>query len=141
VAWIRDDLPMTTAIRASLAALAVAAGAWFVLGWFQARDTQRATTLLAASSLSPAQARQTESLLDSAGTLNPDLTVDILRGKLAADRNENAQAVRILQSVTSREPLNLTGWVQLAFIAERAGDKTIAAAAFAEGRALLPPVN
>jgi Flp pilus assembly protein TadD len=132
---------MATVIRGSLAILAVAVGAWFVLGWFQARDTQRASTLLAGSSLSPAQVQQTESLLDSAGRLNPDLTVDILRGKLAADRNENAQAVRILRSVTSREPLNLTAWVQLAFIAERAGDKTIAGAAFAQARELLPPVK
>jgi Flp pilus assembly protein TadD len=132
---------MATVIRGLLVVLAVAAGAWFVLGWFQARDTQRAANLLAGGSLSAAQVQQTESLLDSAGTLNPDLTVDILRGKLAADRNEDALAVRTLQSVTSREPLNLTAWVQLAFIAERAGDKTIAATAFVRARELLPPLK
>jgi predicted Zn-dependent protease len=111
--------------RAVLVVVALVVCAWFVLGIVQAQDTQRATALIAGGNrLSPAQARHARALLDSAGTLNPDLTIDLLRGQLAADQHQLAAAERIAQSVARREPLSLAAWSQLAYAAARRGDRT-----------------
>jgi predicted Zn-dependent protease len=112
-----------TVLRASLGLLAIAICAWFVLGVRQARDTARATALVNSSTqLSSADGARARSLLNSAGTLNPDLTVDMLRGQLALDENDNRRAAQILASVTRREPMNLDAWVLLAQ-ATQTGDR------------------
>jgi hypothetical protein len=101
-----------------LAGLALLVSAWFALAWVQARDTARADALLSGSGqLSPAALTRARSLLDSAGTLNPDRTVDLLRARLAADQHHYAAAVRILESITRSEPQNVLAWEQLAVIA------------------------
>jgi predicted Zn-dependent protease len=106
---------MLTLARASLLAFAVIVCAWFVLSARQASETARASALVNTSAqLSSAQAARARSLLGSAGTLNPDLTVDVLRGQLAYDESHNRQATQILESVTRREPMNLDAWVLLA---------------------------
>jgi predicted Zn-dependent protease len=115
---------MAIVVRVGLAVVAVAAVAWFALGVRQAHDTDRATAMVTASApLSPRDARRAQSLLDAAAVLNPDLTIDILRGELAVDQHHDVQAERILESVTKREPLNLQAWAQLAFAAAEAGDR------------------
>jgi predicted Zn-dependent protease len=108
--------------RAGLLAVALVGCAWFALGAHQAVDTNRAATLIGGASLRPSQARQAGSLLNSAGTLNPDLTPDILRGQLALQRHRYAIGLRELETVARREPLNLQAWSALAFGAARAGD-------------------
>jgi predicted Zn-dependent protease len=111
---IKDDWAMAM-VRGSLLVLALAACAWFALGVVQARDTDQATAILSSQTqLSSARATHVRSLLASAGTLNPDLTVDELRGQLAALQHQPARAVAILVSVTRREPDNLDAWVALA---------------------------
>jgi predicted Zn-dependent protease len=112
-----------TVLRASLVLLAIATCAWFVLGARQARDIARATALVNSSTqLSSADDARARSLLNSAGTLNTDLTVDTLRGQLALDENNNRRAEQILDSVTRREPMNLDAWVLLAQ-ATQTGDR------------------
>jgi predicted Zn-dependent protease len=120
---------MFTLIRASLLALALIACAWFVLGARQARDTARASALVNGSSqLSAADEAHVRSLLRSAGTLNPDLTVDTLRGQLALDENRDRQAAQIFASVTRREPMNLDAWVLLAQATQQNDRQTFARA-------------
>lgn len=110
--------------RAALVVGVLVLCAWFVLGVRQAEDTQRAAALIAGGNrLSAEQARLARSLLDSAGTLNPDLTIDLLRGQLAADQQQTAAAERIAASATRREPLNLAAWSQLVYAAARRGDR------------------
>jgi len=134
------DMPATA--RIGLAALALVVSAWFGLGWNQAHQTQRASELIGgAGRLSPSQARQARATLDSAGTLNPDLAVDVLRGELAIDQRDYAKAVRILGSVTAREPLNLTAWAQLGFAAAKAGNRTVLAVAGRHIAILIPRVK
>jgi cytochrome c-type biogenesis protein CcmH/NrfG len=101
--------------RGSLLALALAACAWFALGIEQARDTDQATAILSSPSpLSPATASHVRSLLATAGTLDPDLTIDLLRGRLALLQHDSSGAVAIFERATRREPQNLDAWVALA---------------------------
>jgi hypothetical protein len=101
--------------RGSLLVLALVACAWFALGIVQARDKDRATALLSSQTqLSSATASHVGSLLHSAGTLNPDSTVDILRARLASLQHDRARAQMLLRSVVAREPQNLDAWVALA---------------------------
>lgn len=109
---------MTSLVRVALAVGALAVSAWFGLGWVQARDTGRASALVAPGNhLSPSRAAQVRAWLHSAGTLNPDHQVDLLRARLDFDQGEFPAAVRILESVTRSEPLNVFAWVQLGFTA------------------------
>ena len=117
---------MSTPARAALAALAVVVCAWFALGFVQARDTGRATSLITSTAtVGAGDAARARSLLSSAGTLNPDQTVDILRGVLQVRTQQFAAAQRTLLAVTRREPMNLDAWVQLAFAAARNGDRAL----------------
>ncbi len=132
----------TTISRAGLLVLALVAIAWFALAVRQAQDTNGATALLSAPApLSAQQAQRARSLLSSAGTLNPDLTVDLLRGQLALDQHHSAAAERILESVTRREPLNFLAWTQLAFAAARRGDRRTLVVAARHLSALFPKVK
>ena len=95
--------------------LAVAACAWFVLGARQAHGIATATGIVSQPHPpTAAQARTATSSLNSAGTLNPDLEVDVLRGRLALARGELPGARRILEGVVRREPQNLEAWIWLA---------------------------
>lgn len=61
----------------------------------------------------PLSARQVDraaAALSSAGTLNPDLEVDVLRGELAIAQGHFAQARRILFGVIRQEPKLLAAW-------------------------------
>jgi hypothetical protein len=101
--------------RGSLLVLALAACAWFALGTVQARDTDRAAAVLSSQTqLSSAAASHVSSLLRSAGTLNPDSTVDILNARLASLQHNRTRAQMLLRSVVAREPQNLDAWVALA---------------------------
>jgi predicted Zn-dependent protease len=106
---------VATAARASVVVFAVAACGWFALAARASDDLDRASAIVSAKArLTPAQAARARSLLDSAGTLNPDTAVDLLRAKVALGRNDEPGAVRTILSVTRREPLNLQAWVALA---------------------------
>ena len=109
--WIR--------IPAFLLALLVAA--WFGLGAVQARDTDRATAVLTSQArITAAQAREIDGWLNSAGVLNPDRTVTLLRGRAAMARGDRGRARSLFESVVRAEPQNLEAWVALAQAASSA---------------------
>ncbi len=111
-------IEQVTVVRISALVVAVAACAWFALGIMQSIDTTRATAIVSSSApMTPQRAARARSLLDSARTLNPDLTVTMLRGELASELNQPARAVALLESVTASEPLNADAWVTLARVA------------------------
>lgn len=118
-------------VVAVVAALVVAA--WFGLGVRQAAGTDAARADV--GRLEPptaSQARSTRDALDRAGTLNPDLGVDVLRARFALQEGRREDARRILDGVVRREPDGLDGWAALAFVFDDAHAK-------AELRRLSPP--
>lgn len=138
---IHDDVWVSGVVRIGLVGLALVVGAWFALGWVQARDAGRADALLSAtSSPSAGRAAEIRSLLSSAGTLNPDRTVDLSRARLALDHHDYATAIRILEGVTRAEPQNALAWVQLGFTAGAAGQISRAQHAARQVGRLVPPV-
>ncbi len=94
--------------------LALATCAWFGLAAVQATDTNRATAVLSGGPVTPRLAAQARSWLATAGTLNPDQTVNILRGELAYAEGHQARSMQILNSVARAEPQNLQAWLALA---------------------------
>lgn len=109
-----DDLTMILA-RASSLIVAVIVCAWFALGIRQAHDTNAALSIVSQSTpVSATQLVHADALLRSAGKLNPDATVDLLRGKVALLRNDSRRAALIFEHVTRSEPSNLEAWLLLA---------------------------
>ncbi|MBV8956132.1 MAG: hypothetical protein JO153_09550 [Solirubrobacterales bacterium] len=99
-------------LRPVLIILALVVCGWFALGARQAHDTNAATTLLSQpKSLTPSQMKHVSDLLDSAGTLNPDRQVTILRGELATAQGQLGPARQILTGVLVSEPKNVDAWV------------------------------
>lgn len=102
-------------LRIALAVCALAVCALFGLGVLQARDQSRASAIIASNApLTPARAAHVRSLLDTAGTLNPDAGIDLLRADLAFEQNEPARTIRILERIIADEPMNIDAWVALA---------------------------
>jgi predicted Zn-dependent protease len=133
---------MATPLRYGLALLALVVAAWFGLSWYQAQQTGKASALVnGGGRLSARQAQQARDALHAAGALNPDLTPDVLRGQLAIDQQDYRRAIRILGSVTAREPLNLTAWAELGVAAAKAGDRQMLAAAGRHIAILIPRVR
>jgi hypothetical protein len=92
--------------------------AWFLLGARQAHDVSAATNIVSQSGpVTPSEAATASNLLNSASTLNPDEEVNVLRAALAADRNQNSRAQRMLERVVREEPGNIEAWYLLAQVA------------------------
>jgi Flp pilus assembly protein TadD len=133
---------MPALARVGLALVAVLVAAWFALAFYQAKETGKAGALVGgAQRLAPGQTQAARSALDSAGTLNPDRAVDVLRGELAIDQHDYPSAIRLLSGVTASEPLNLTAWVELGIAAAKSGNGRLLAIAGRHAAALLPPVK
>ncbi len=133
---------MTASLRYLLAVPALVIAAWFGLSWYQAQQTGRAAAVVSGGGRpSAAEAQEARSALAAAGTLNPDLQVELLRGELAIDQGRYRRAVRILGSVTAREPLNLSAWAQLGVAAAKAGDSAVLAVAGRHIAILIPRVK
>jgi hypothetical protein len=114
--------------------------AWFALGIRQADELSQASAIASGSSrLTPAQARRAESLFRSAGTLDPDRTVDIGRAQLDIAEGRLGAARSTLQRVVAAEPDNVLAWVALAKAA--AGDPRLFYTAAIHVRELAPPVR
>jgi predicted Zn-dependent protease len=125
-----DDVPVRSIARWAMVSGAAIVAAWFGLGWIQARDLGRAESLIPAGRLSAGQARTVASLLDTAGNLNPDRTVEITRAQLADARGEPGQGVRLMEQVTEAEPLNLQAWRELGVVATHDHQRALAQTAF-----------
>jgi Flp pilus assembly protein TadD len=129
-------------LRFTVAAAALAVSTWFALGCVQARDTGRAGSLVAGSArLSAARAAEVRSLLDSAGTLNPDRQVDLVRAHLAFDEHDYGTAIAILESVTRSEPQNVFAWSQLGYTAGAGGRLSVARLAGRHVAQLVPKIR
>jgi predicted Zn-dependent protease len=119
-----DDHLVIVIVRAAAALLALVVCAWFAIGIRQSVDTNRASALIGGGTrLTAPQVRRARSQLSSAAFLNPDLTIELLRGQLALDQGRKAAAERAIESVTRREPLNLIAWVKLIVAATETHDK------------------
>lgn len=103
----------------AVAALAVAACAWFVLGVVQVNSQSDATALIDGGG-TPSRAQTAEILreLDSAGTLNPDRNIDLLRAQAEVRARESAIALPLMRRVVSAEPRNVDAWIVLGFAAQ-----------------------
>jgi len=124
---------VSTAARAGAVVAALVVAAWFGLGVRQAAGTDAARADVSRLERpTAAQARATRDALDRAGTLNPDLGVEVLRARFALQEGRRADARRILEDVVRREPDGLDGWAALAVVF---GDER----AKAELRRLSPP--
>jgi predicted Zn-dependent protease len=122
-------------VRVTLAVLALVVCAWFGLGALQQIDTSRATQVLtSAGPLTAAQAHRAHSMLTTAAVLNPDRTVDLLRGELAFEQGHPLAAVRIIEGVTAAEPDNIEAWLALARVALHHDNATIERAVANIGR-------
>ena len=109
-------------------------------GHLQAHDENRATALIDSSGTpSRALTAQILHLLDTAGTLNPDRDIALLRSQALTRAGRGAAAVRTAQSVTRAEPLNIDAWTVLAFAAQPI-DPAQARLARAHQASLAPPV-
>jgi hypothetical protein len=124
----------------AVAALALAACAWFVLGVVQVNKQSDATALIARGG-TPSRAQTAEILreLDSAGTLNPDRNIDLLRAQAEVRARESAIALALMRRVVSAEPRNVDAWIVLGFAA-RAQSPALARLANAEILKLAPRV-
>jgi len=128
------------ALRWVLLAAAVVVCAWFALGAVQTHDEDRATTLVDSfSTPTPALTAQILSLLNTAGTLNPDRNIELLRAQALTRAGRSAAGIAAARSVTRAEPQNVDAWTVLAFAAGRA-DPALATAALAQRQKLAPPV-
>ena len=106
-----DDVIAT---RLALAALALFAGGWFVLGVRSVHDQQAVTALVnRPGNLTKAQAAHALHQLDHARTPNPDGALDILRAEVLLRTGDIAGERRILLGLVAREPANIDGWLTL----------------------------
>jgi predicted Zn-dependent protease len=115
-------------VRISLVMLAVVVGAWFVLSARQAHEINRATSVIdQGSGAGRARLAGAGRELDAAAFLNPDRSVQILRGRLALSQGHPGKARRVLDGVVSAEPQNLEGWIWL--VGAAVGDRRTGARA------------
>lgn len=121
-----------------VAALVVCA--WFALGIRQSHDLNVATDIVSARGpLTAGQARQAAGLLNAAGQLNPDRSVDLARSQLALRQGDTARARVIALGVVRSEPQNIDAW--LAYGSASAHDPRAFALALHHLEQLAPPVH
>ena len=126
-------------VRAALIATSVVVCAWFALGAVEVHDQNRATALLSIPGIPPkARTAQILHLLDDAGRLNPDRTIDLLRAQAHIVADQRAIAEREALAVVRDEPKNIYAWIVVAIAAVH--DPAVLQQAVAQRRALAPPV-
>jgi cytochrome c-type biogenesis protein CcmH/NrfG len=132
--------PPGLGLRLAVLGAAAVGCAWFVLGLVQARDQAAASAIVSRlSALTPAQSARAAGLLATAGTLNPDRQIDLLRAELRLHRHDVRGAAAILRAVVRDEPDDVAAW-DLLGAALRGTDPAGARAANARVRELVPPV-
>jgi predicted Zn-dependent protease len=128
------------AARLAIAALAVAACAWFVIGVIQSHNESRATALInSGGTPTRAQTAQVGHWLDTAATLNPDRNIDLLRAQAEVRAGQSARALVLMKRVVREEPRNADAWIVFAFAAQ-SQSPALARMAHAEVLKLAPPV-
>lgn len=123
--------------RALAALVAIVVAAWFALDVVQARDLNSASNEIArGSTLTAQQARHVDSLLDTAGVLNPDKQVTLLRSTVDFERGDRAAAVRLALGAARAEPEYAQAWLQLVHVSTG----YLAAVALQRIAKLAPPI-
>lgn len=109
---------MSRAFRVGLAAIAIAAVAWFGVGARQAHDVDTATALLDHQVGSNATAaRRVPALLNSANFLNPGVDVILLRAQLDMAQRNFGGAKTLVDRAVADEPNNLNAWISALHLA------------------------
>ena len=104
--------------------LALVVCAWFALGVRQAHDTSRANSIVSSDDgVSAAQAAHAASLLELGRHAQSGLAGRHAPGRAALAQNDRARAVRIVEDVTRREPMNVEAWLPLAETPVSPGDQ------------------
>ena len=135
------DNRSTPVVRAALVLGAAIACAWFVLGAIQTRDQNQATALIdSVSTPTPALTARILHMLDTAQTLNPDRTVDLLRVQALIRSGHQSAGLRVAERLVAAEPLNIDAWTVLGFAA-RSGHPVQFRLAERKLRELAPPVS
>jgi hypothetical protein len=112
VATRTDSPARLRVISYALAAIAVVAVAWFVVGGRQAHLVDAATQQLDNGAGQHAHtSKHTESLLSSADFLNPGTDVTLLRARLAMEQHDWTRAERLVDDATASEPDNVAVWI------------------------------
>jgi hypothetical protein len=120
------------------ACVALVVCVWFAIGIRQASDLDEATAIVSQSpSPTKTELAHAASLLSSAGTLNPDLEVNLVRAQVARLENDPSGAIRIAEGVVRDEPQNLEAWYTLAQLG--GDDRRILVHALGEITKLDPP--
>jgi predicted Zn-dependent protease len=128
------------AARLAIAALAVAACAWFVIGVIQSDNESRANAAInGGGTPTLAQTAQIEHWLDSARTLNPDRNIDLLRAQAEVRAGQSAKALALMKRVVRDEPRSADAWIVFGFAAQ-SQSPALARHAHAEVLKLAPPV-
>jgi hypothetical protein len=127
------------ALRLAVLGLAAAACAWFALGLVQTHDENQALNLIdQPTTPTPATTAKIMSLLDRAGTLNPDRDIALDRSQAQTRAGDSAAGITTAQRVVRAEPDNVDAWIVLGFAAHKA-DPTLARLAQAKELQLAPP--
>lgn len=113
-------LPRSPTLRLAGGVTSLVVCAWFGLGVVQTRDQNQARSLYQSSAHTQRDDPRVLALLRTAGVLNPDSTVELLRGGVAADQGNPSKARAIFDDIARREPRNISAWSAAA----RVGDGT-----------------
>lgn len=126
--------------RVGLLALALVACTWYAIAVRQSRDQAAAEAIVQGNvTPTPAVTRHALSLLDAAGTLNPDRAIDLLRAQALVRAGRAPAALRLMKSVVAAEPDNVDAWIVYGFAAG-SGDPAVVQLARAKRAELVPPV-
>jgi Flp pilus assembly protein TadD len=121
------------AVRVIGIIVALVVCAWFGIGIRQAHETNAAASIVSEQGRpSASQIKRVSALLGSAGTLNPDSQLDVLRGRLAVREGSRSAAERVFKDVVRREPMNADAWYLLANAATDAHTAILAAGRLAQ---------
>jgi hypothetical protein len=103
-----------TVARIVATAVALVAGAFFALGIVQAHNLSAAQSVVDnASNVTPALAARARSDLNTAAALNPDRTVNLIRGQLDLRLGDTGTARRVFNHLVAAEPTNVKAWLGL----------------------------
>jgi predicted Zn-dependent protease len=128
-------------IRWGLVALALAAGAWLVLGYRAVELEADATTVSPGATrtdLSPEEASDALYSLRRARKLSADNRPLLNEGLLLFAMGRREEGLGVVERVVAEEPENIDGWLSLYYLNLAKGNREAAAEAAAEVQALNP---
>ena len=127
--------------RGALAAIALLAGAWLVLGVrtldLQA-DGRSVLSRVPSGTVATDEVRHAQSLFRRARRLNADKTVLLDEAFLLAATGRRQEGISVAERLVEEEPDNLDGWMVVYLVSRELGDSRRAGQALRRVRALNP---